>query len=178
MWPLVEVGVLPRLQLWLSKVFAPALVIPPPPTGPPQSDPCSDSESESGCVDDSERERGFSDQFRWTRFALLGADIMVDESGTPWLLEFNHNPALPQLDLSLSAESKPDSGKERVGGAFARHIAAMTCCALPLLLGGEEDQHLETINAAVASTVALAETVDGVAGLWAHVHGPSASARN
>ena len=166
---LVEVGVLPKLQSWLATVFAPGLRIPPPPTGPPRSE--SDSESDSGS-DSDDNQRRVSTEAHWTRFALLGADIMVDECGTPWLLEFNHNPALPQLEVSEAARSTSDSGEQRVGGAFARHIAAMVSAALPLLLCGEDGKQYDAINTAVASAIDLAKNEDSVAGRWNYVHGP------
>ena len=81
---LAESGVLPKLQPWLARVFAPELVVPPPPTGPPCSGSDSDSEPPDRTLDSSrefdrtDRESGDS---RWTRFALLAADIMVDELG-------------------------------------------------------------------------------------------------
>ena len=102
---MLEVGVLPRLQTWLARVFAPGLVIPPPPAmrdgSGSDSSNSSDSEPEDGAGDE-EGEGGAASSTisDWTQFALLGADIMVDEDGRPWLLEFNHNPALPELDLS------------------------------------------------------------------------------
>ena len=168
LWKLVQVGVLPQLQSWLANIFAPGLVIPPPPKGPPPSESESDSDSDSGLPNGTDR--GSSELHCWTRFSLLGADIMVDELGTPWLLEFNHNPALPPLDLS--AGSDPDGAGERVGGAFARHIAAMVSAALPLLLCGNRCQHGEAITAAVARTIACGVNKAGVGGRWNHVHGP------
>lgn len=167
---LVDIGVLPHLQQWLAKVFAPGLVIPPPPKNPPCSESESDSDSDPGLKSADLELGGSSDPHCWTRFSLLGADIMVDELGTLWLLEFNHNPALPRLDLSAGSEPDPDG--ERVGGAFARHIAAMASTALPLILCGDRGQHVEAIKAAVASTVALADNEGGVGGQWNHVYGP------
>ena len=168
LWNLVQVGVLPQLQPWLAEIFAPGLVIPPPPKGPPRSESESDSDSDSGLP--SGTDQGLSELQCWTRFSLLGADIMVDELGTPWLLEFNHNPALPPLDVL--AGSEPAGDGERVGGAFARHIAAMVSAALPLLLRGDSCQHAKAIDAAVASTIACGVNEAGKSGRWNHVHGP------
>ena len=102
---LEAVGVLPRVRPFLAQFFAPELEIPPPPPTPP----CSDEEDEEreyvggrddGCRDPEAAAGGVKEaQADWTQFALLGADIMVDAEGRLWLLEFNHNPALPQLDL-------------------------------------------------------------------------------
>ena len=92
----------------------------------------------------------------WSQFALLGADVMVDEQGRPWLLELNHNPALPELNLApepkpeLEAEREPEPERraaetgpsERVGGPFARHIATMVALAIPLLLDAAEHPSL------------------------------------
>ena len=100
--------------------------------------------------------------------------ICYDGAGTLWLLEFNHNPALPQLDVSAAPGSESAGDDERVGGAFARHIAAMASAALPLLLCGEGGQYLEALDAAVASSVALAQNKAGVGGRWNHVYGPCA----
>eukprot|EP01046_Picozoa_sp_COSAG06_P065737 COSAG06_NODE_16282_length_1009_cov_0.820879_1_plen_48_part_10 len=44
---MLEVGVLPRLQAWLARVFAPGLVIPPPPVMRYGSDSDSSKSSDS-----------------------------------------------------------------------------------------------------------------------------------
>ena len=75
---MLEVGVLPRLQTWLARVFAPGLVIPPPPAMRDGSgSDSSDSEPEDGAGDE-EGEGGAASSIisDWTQFALLGADII------------------------------------------------------------------------------------------------------
>ena len=143
---------------------------------------------------------------RWSQFALLGADVMVDTAGRPWLLEFNHNPALPQLDLTgvISSASRAVSkargeeeaagagggggaaadadacashtddaaaGGDRVGGPFARHIAAMIGAAIPLVLSAEGTEQRRLTEAAVEAG-GLAGRGSGSSGRWNRVHGP------
>ena len=189
---LVDVGVLSKLQAWLAALFAPELVVPPRPVRIRNDDSSSD-----GSDDDDDEEGRLSEELaaqavergRWSQFALLGADIMVDEDGRPWLLEFNHNPALPQLDLSTLADAGGGGGgggsevdvsvevaaapepelepEGRVGGAFAQHIATMIGAAIPMVVADKGSESREVVEAAVR-----ASAHSDCPGRWHQVQGP------
>ena len=148
-------GVLPKLHSWLARLFTPGLALPPP--EPERTGSDEDAEDDAGDADGrAERDRTPAAPAVgvWSQFALLGADVMVDEEGRPWLLELNHNPALPELNLApepkpeLEPEPEPErraaetGPSERVGGPFARHIATMVALAIPLLLDAAEHPSL------------------------------------